>query len=302
MPVVRRPGGGRPRLYCSDAHRAEARRRRLGAGLPQPPGNHAAGEGTGLSGTRVLLVEALARLERAEAEAPGNDALVAAIRAEATEEVLRAQRAAAEAARRAASAHERLERERAQWREDLEHLAAERAEHARTVEELTGALDGARAELEAELLRHHADAARAESLLEACRVAHDAEVAQAAVAAGELQRLVAAAEGAAEQVRQRAERAERRLDEYRAGTVELEVRAARAEERSRRDADRLAEVRAELDKARKELTGERRRLRSVEAELRRGVAARAGGGAGPTVAGRGSRARRAQAPASGATR
>lgn len=303
--VVRRPGGGRPRLYCSDAHRAEARRRRLSSpGTSTPEALTGAGEGQGLGAARALLVEALARIDDVEAASPRDEVLVAAIRAEATEQVLRAQQAAADAARQAAAAEERLARERGEWQVTLGALVAERSEQARTIEELVGALEGVRAEFEAELLRHHADAARAESILESQRTAHDAELAQAASDIAELRQCLVDAVAAGEHADQRAARAEQTLAERAAAAVDLEVRAARAEEQSRQAAERLKEAKGDLDRLRRELGDERRHHRTVEAELRR-QESRGGQGQGQvqgaTTAGtaRGRR-RRSEASAPGA--
>lgn len=278
VPIVRRPGGGRPRLYCSDAHRAEARRRRLspeggfsGAPLAGVVGDGASSRGRDdtLEGARALLVQALTRLDRVAAGAPHDDARVAAIRAEATGQVLRAQQAAADAARREADVEERLQQERSEWRETLQSLLGERAEQARLIEELTGAVEGARAELEQELLRHHEDAARADSLLQAQRASHETEIEQLLSDLVETGERLAGALGAAEHAEARAQRAEDLLAERTAVTVELEIRSARIEEQSRQAENRLAETKAELDRLRRELTDERRHHRAVEADLRR---------------------------------
>ncbi|HLW45678.1 MAG TPA: hypothetical protein VKR78_05645 [Acidimicrobiales bacterium] len=269
VPVVRRTGGGRPRLYCSDAHRAEARRRRLTSSPPYDPGAGGASGEDPIEGVRALLTEALRTLERAGELAPRDDARLAAVRAEATAEVLRAQQSAADAARQAAAAHDRLQRERGEWHDTVQELARERAEQAQLVEELSGALDGARAELEEELLRHHGDAARTESLFQAQRAAHAAEIERAADELDELRQRLAAALGAAGQAEQRAQRAEGLLEERAAAALELEVRAARAEEQSRLAAVRLEEARADVSRLRRELSDERRHHRAAEAELRR---------------------------------
>lgn len=274
VPVVRRAGGGRPRLYCSDAHRAEARRRRLTAsgGFPGDRRLPPAEEGAGLTGVRALLVDALGRLDRAEAEAPRDDALVAAIRAEATEEVLRAQQSAADAARKAADAQERLTRERGEWQTARGRLVVEADERARAVEELSGALDGARAELEQELLRHHEDAARADALIQAQRVTHAGEMEQAVADASELRQRLGSMEAAVRRAQLHATRTEHLLSERASAAVELEVRAARAEEQSRLTEDRLAEARGELQRLRRELAEERRHHRAIEKELSRRMA------------------------------
>ncbi|MGH8989561.1 MAG: hypothetical protein ACRDXC_13370, partial [Acidimicrobiales bacterium] len=268
-PVVQRPGGGRPRLYCSDAHRAEARRRRLGgeaATTGEPP---SAATGTDLDGVRRLLFEAVSALERFGSTHPRDDVLVSGIRAEATAQILRAQQDAADAARQAAAVEGLLAGERAKWGSAFEELDRERAQQREALEELSGALGGARSELEEEILRHHDDAATAESSLRAARAAHGAAMEQANAQLDELRHRLAGAQGAAEQGDQRAARAEQALSARSAAVVELEVRTARAEEQSLQAASRLEEVRSELALLRKELVGERRHHRTVEADLRR---------------------------------
>lgn len=221
---------------------------------------------------RARLVDALVHLDRVEAEVPRDDALVAAIRAEATEEVLRAQQSAADAARKAADAQERLTLERGEWQTSQDLLVAAAHEQARVVEELSGALDGARAELEQELLRHHEDASRADALLQAQRASHAAEMEQAAADAAELRQRLEETEAVARQAELHATRTEHVLSERAAAAVELEVRAARAEEQSRQAAERLTDARAELERVRRELAEERRHHRAVEHELRRQTA------------------------------
>lgn len=277
---MRRPGGGRPRLYCSDTHRAEARRRRLGsrelptdatrysAASAAPGGATATDLDAGLEIVRRLLHDAVASLEQLQTAVPRDDALVATIRAEATAEILSAQQAAADAARQAAANQERLVRERGEWKATLGELHRDNAERLRALEELSGALDGARTELEDELLRHHSDAENAEATLQAQRAAHAAHVEQATAELEELRQRLAAALGAAEHDQRRARRAEESLAVQGTATVELEVRVARAEEQSRHAATRLLETREELAKLRSELAEERRHHRSVEAELR----------------------------------
>jgi hypothetical protein len=150
VPLTRQDRGGRAKLYCSDAHRAQARRRRL----------RTAGAGGEEGGTRALeaLRQAAALVEEALAARPtGLDAQMAQARAEATAQVLEAQRVAADATRQLAAARRRFDEEK----ERLEAaLAVERTRAARdraTIDELQSALEGARAELQDELLRHHRD-------------------------------------------------------------------------------------------------------------------------------------------------
>lgn len=146
--IVQQERGGRPKLYCSDAHRALARRQRL-------RGERTGGEDLGSRAVETLR-HATALVEEALAAATGQ-AHLAEVRAQATTQVLEAQRLAADTTRRLAAARRRFDHEQAR----LEGaLAAARERHARdkaTIQELQAALDGARAELEDELLRHHRD-------------------------------------------------------------------------------------------------------------------------------------------------
>ncbi len=281
VPVVRKPGGGRggrPRLYCSDAHRAEARRRRLGAGSgwllarATPP----AGDGPAiaipdhLDRLRTLLAEALSTIEvaardaRVSARPHRDEVLIATIRAETTAEVLRAHQAAADATRHAAAAEHRLEQEREDWRAALDGLASERGERERVIDELTGALEGARAELETELLRHHADAERTDALLQAQGLAHETQVMELTEELDQLRDRLTEATVDAEESRHRAARAEQLLEDRSAELVALEVRAARADEQARQVAERLDETKGELERVRRELADERRRRRSAD--------------------------------------
>lgn len=148
--AIVRPGrGGRPKLYCSDAHRSLARRRRLRqAPSPDDMAGHAL---EALRQAVALVDQALSgRTERQEAA-------MADARAQATTQVLAAQRQAADATGELARLRARYEKERLRW--DAERTAAEArtARDQAVIEELRAALDGARTELEAELLRHHRD-------------------------------------------------------------------------------------------------------------------------------------------------
>ena len=168
VPVVRSKGGGRPRLYCSDAHRVEARRRRMG-GAPQP----LAGTDDPLEETRQLLAAAMHSLHQAP-RLPSYDAVLADARAAATGEVLRAQQAAADAVRRLAEIETRLGEERALWELARQGLDDGRRQDAERIAQLEAALEGSRAALDAELIAHHESLARAEAELGAQRAVLDA--------------------------------------------------------------------------------------------------------------------------------
>lgn len=288
VPVLRQAGkkkGGRPRLYCSDAHRSEARRRRLGSAAGRPGATAPyASTGAGAEGeppldrVRRLLADLVAAvdvaaLEAHEAQADRrDDTLVAVIRAEATAEVLRSQQAAADAARQAAAAEKRLAGERGEWQETVRRLVEERSEREQLIEELTGALDGARTELEREILAHHTDLERAESLLQAQRAAHESQAIESAAELDELRTRLGAALLNAEEAGRRAARADEQLADASAAVVQLEVRAARAEEQARQVADRLDEAKAQAERLRRELADERRHRHSLETALFQGIA------------------------------
>lgn len=258
-PVIRRPGGGRPRLYCSDGHRAEARRRRVAGGTAPDADDP-------LARTRLLLREALTRLDQAAAGSDArNDARLAALRAETTAQVLEAQQLAADAARRAESLWTQLEREREEWESARRALTEERERATAALHELTGALDGARAELEHELVRHHGD------VEELTRRLHTQAAALAAAASetDDLRRTLAdsgTALGRAERRAAQAETATRRGEEARRA---LEVRSARTEEQVKQATARVRQLEADLKQSRRDLVAERRQRGELVAELRR---------------------------------
>jgi len=143
--------GGRPRLYCSDAHRAEAHRRRQSA--PED--------------TETLLRRLLASIAQAGADAPGEAALAQA-RAEAAEQVARARAEEALALSRAEDAEAALaerEEEATALADELDQvkgtLVATREELARTVDEAA--------------FERHAAAERAQADLALVRTTHAAE-------------------------------------------------------------------------------------------------------------------------------
>ncbi len=153
--VVQPPGGGRRRLYCSNAHRAEARRRRLAESPESAPGD--------LLGPAVArLASVLDDLRSYETTLrsidPGIQAAeMARVRAQATAEVLAAQQLGATAAEDAARVTSRLASERAAWEADHAAHEAEadelRAAVARSREAATAAQDA----LEAAMGAHRAE-------------------------------------------------------------------------------------------------------------------------------------------------
>jgi chromosome segregation ATPase len=283
--VVRRAGGGRPRLYCSDAHRAEARRRRL-AGLGGGHDRRVEGAAP-VDEARELLRRALERLEHAPTEPARDDAEVAEARARATAEVLQAQQVAAEATRRAAAAEARLSEERQAWEASRRSLAEVRARDAGAIDELTGALEGTRSELEQELVRHHQDIQALEARLQAVVSARQGESAARDQELQELRDRLGGALGALEQAEQRARDAEQALRQAGEAAVALEIRAARAEEAAHQGGLRLRALEADHRQARADLAAERKHhaaiVRSLQRKTPRGQPLqRQPGGGGPS--------------------
>jgi len=140
--------GGRPRLYCSDAHRAEAHRRRV----RQVPD------------TESLLRQALSSLEAPEP--PGKkDAALAAVRAEMAEALAAAALESAEALARAEEAEAALAERYEQIEAMTDELAQARGALEATREELAQAIQEAANE-------RHALTARREEDLALVRAAH----------------------------------------------------------------------------------------------------------------------------------
>ncbi|MGH9082861.1 MAG: hypothetical protein ACRDWN_05905 [Acidimicrobiales bacterium] len=238
--------GGRPRLYCSDAHRAEARRRRLGAE------GGAAGEGDSLAGAADLLEQVVERLHRAAAPA-GPDPALAEERARATAELLRAQELAASAARRAADAEDRLAGERDAWEIGRAEGLATLAEQVAEADELRLALEGAERALDEELLRHHADVAEAEERFRAQAAIERTVRAAIEVEVDRLRRELATAEGLGAAAADRLVRAEAEVRTWQERAGEVERRAAGAEVRSERLTLRTADLEAGIEEARSEV-------------------------------------------------
>lgn len=260
--VVRQPGGGRPRLYCSDRHRAEARRRRLAAGA-------APADDDPVAQVRRLLREALTRLDQASA---GNDARegarLTAIRAEATGQVLEAQQLAADAARRTEAAWSELEAAHAQWAAQRRALLDERQRAIAALDEATGALDGTRAALDQELVRHHGDVEELTRRLQVQAAAHASAVSELETLRGSVSDMREALERAERRAAQ-AEAAAHRNDEARR---DLDIRAARAGEQAKQMTARVRQLESDLKQSRKDLVAERRQRGTIVATLRRELA------------------------------
>jgi len=262
--VVQPAGGGRHRLYCSDAHRAEARRRRL-AGSPEvaPPD---------------VVASALARLSAVVEDLrshetvlrsvdPNRQAVDAArIRAEATSEVLAAQRVASQATQDAAGAAERHAAELTEWEEA-------RSRHQVETEELRTALAGARERskslqdaLDAAVAAHRSELIASDELAARVAVAHEeqtrglqqqldqskTDAAAAWARADAADQRAATAEATARQAAEHAARSEATAGELRVDLARAQAAAESATARSD-GAERL------LEDARAELVIERRR-------------------------------------------
>lgn len=268
VPVVRHPSGGRPRLYCSDAHRAEARRRRLGA-------TPAARVEDPLGAVHALLIDAVAQIQ-ALPRSPSDDALLAEVKAQSTGEVLRAQQEAADALRRASAAETRLADERVSWERTLQERDASLAAQAHRVSELSKALDGARDALEAELLTHHQDLQSLQAALETHRAVHDAacqsweaELGECRDALSQAGAEVAAAAAEARRSEAGAADAHARERAAAARAAAAERRAGDAERTAQDQAATLARLTRELAAVAAERDAARRERSSLVAEVRR---------------------------------
>ncbi len=271
--VQQPPGGGRRRLYCSDAHRAEARRRRL-ADFPGAATDDLVG--SVLRRLAVVLddlraYEATLRSVDPELQA----AEMARVRAEATAGVLAAQQLGARAAEDAARTSQLLAAERSAW-------GIERGDHAAQIEELSAATGAARAQaasaqeaLEEALGAHRAElderdrlgaAAAARHEEEVARLSGELDAARTALAAGSARadaadHRAATAEDALRAAVAHAAETDALLSHLRAEVGGARAVAAGAEERARR-----AEVL--LDRAQVELGSERDRHDASLSELR----------------------------------
>ncbi|MDQ1391868.1 MAG: hypothetical protein QOF30_845 [Acidimicrobiaceae bacterium] len=263
-PVVQPAGGGRRRLYCSNAHRAEARRRRL-ADSPQPA------PGELLSPALERLGAVLTDLRGYEATLrsidPGRQAVeIARVRAEATAEVLAAQQNAANVAEAAARTGEQLAAERTAWeREHSDHEAA----IAKLRAEVSTARDRAASTqdaLDAALTAHRADLDRRDLLAAQAAAAHEDEIGRLSEQLDQTRTAVSAAKARADAADQRAAHAE---DAYRkaaqhAAETEASMNRLRVDMANAHAAEEAATVRADtaerlLDQARTELQTERNR-------------------------------------------
>lgn len=238
--VVQPSGGGRRRLYCSNAHRAEARRKRLVEGPDPAPGE--------------LLGPALARLTAVLDDLRGYEATLrsidpglhamemAKVRANATAEVLAAQQAGAGAAEEAARSSQRLAVERAGWevertslRDEIEQL---RAAGAAARERATSAQDA----LETALAAHRAELDERDRLAARSAAAHEQEASRLAEQLGQSRTAVSAAQARADAA------------DHRAGS---------AEEAARKATERAAEAEASLSRLQVEMARERSAIESA---------------------------------------
>lgn len=262
--VVQPAGGGRRRLYCSNAHRAEARRRRL-VEAPDPAPGDLLGPALGRLGA---VLEDLRGYEATlRSIDPGLQALeIARIRAEATAEVLAAQQAGAKAAEEAARSSERLAAERAGWevertalRDEVEEL---RVAGAAARERATSAQDA----LEAALAAHRAALDERDHLASRAAAAHEREASRLAEQLDQSRAALSAAQARAEASDRRAagaEEAARKAAEHAAETeasmsrLQVEVATAQAAVESASQRAEIAE--RQLEQARADLQSERDR-------------------------------------------
>ena len=272
MAVVQPAGGGRRRLYCTNAHRAEARRRRLADSPEAAPGEF-------LGPILERLASVLNDLRGHEATLrsidPARQAMeTAQLRAESTAEVLAAQQAAARAAEEAARISEQLSAERADW-------DRERAGYQSQIEELRAstssavvALDEARAAHRAELDERDQRAARSAAAdeEEAGRLARELDLADTEAAASRARADAAdhRASSAEDEARKAAERArglEAEIISLRAHTAQTQSAMETASVRAEAAERLLEDSRAELQASRERHDGSLSQLHEQVAQL-----------------------------------
>ena len=262
--VAQPPRGGRRRLYCSNAHRAEARRRRI-AGSPEvAPGDVVASV---LQRLDAVLEDLRAHEAVLRSVDPNRQAVDAArIRAEASAAVFDAQRVAAKATEDAASSGERLAAERSEWereraaqRAELEELrtavARAREQAASTQDAFDAELAAHRGELEGR--DHHAARVAAANEEETSSLFQELERAKTRAAAAEARteagdRRAATAEAGAREAAEHAARSEAVASELRVAIATAQASAESATQLGDR-AERL------LEQAHGELQTERHR-------------------------------------------
>jgi DNA repair exonuclease SbcCD ATPase subunit len=260
--VVQPAGGGRRRLYCSNAHRAEARRKRL-VETPDPsPGDLL---GPALGRLAAVLDDLRGYETTLRSIDPGVQAMeIARIRAESTAEVLAAQQAGAKAAEEAARSSERLAAERTGWevertalRDEVEEL---RAAGAAATERATSAQDA----LEAALAAHRAELDERDHLAARAAAAHEQEASRLAEQLDQSRTAASAAQARAEAADHRAasaDQAARQAAERAAGTEasmnRLQVEVAKAEAAVESANQRAASAERLLEQARADLQSER---------------------------------------------
>lgn len=262
--VVQPAGGGRRRLYCSNAHRAEARRRRL-ATAPEPAPADVLGAALERLG---VVVDDLARHRSALAAVdPSRQAAeTARLRAETTAQVLAAQQSAADAAADAARARDELGAERDQRQGDRERYEAE-------TEELRTALSTARANAAAAtdavdqaVIAHREELERRDEAAAKAAAVHEHEVVRLLAELEQSKTALATTEARAQAADDRASRSEadrQRAVEH-AATVESSLAKARVDLATARSAADAATLRADdlaqrLENAEAELRAERQR-------------------------------------------
>ncbi|HEX3948124.1 MAG TPA: hypothetical protein VHW47_10485 [Acidimicrobiales bacterium] len=257
--IVQSERGGRPRQYCSDTHRAEARRRRLSGG----PGG---------GDPITLLDEAIRRLQAADDRASARtSAVVAEARAQATAEVLAARRDAASARREAVEAGERAVADQAA----AEALGQELARGQEEIGQLRSSLQGAQQALQEAMVRHHQDVQALEHRMAAMAAIHRDREAASATELDRYRLDAVAAEARRAMAEERAATVETTLADAGRAAGHLELRASRAEMA-------VEQVESRLRDAQENLATERRRaaanpLPRPERPRRRGTAGRSGG-------------------------
>lgn len=258
VPVLQPAAGGRRRLYCSNAHRAEARRRRLVEAPDPAPGDV-------VGGTVVRLASVLEDLRGFEATLravdPGLQSLeLARVRAEATAEVLAAQQASAKAAEEAARNSERLATERAGWERERTALQGEIDGLRSTATDARERAASTQEALDAAIGAHRGALDERDQLAARAAAAHEQEVARLNEQLERSATALAAAQARAEASDHRASRAEEAARDAVAHAAATEAAMSRVKVE-------IATAQAGMESAAERAAGAERLLEQVRAEL-----------------------------------
>jgi chromosome segregation ATPase len=250
--------GGRPRIYCSDAHRNEANRlKRLSEGAPETDPARV------LDGLEEDLVAALSRMRTVATGGP-NALEVAKVRAAATAGVLQAQQETEVATEKAVELADELEAARVAWGNERgalqEAVAGGLVERDAALEEV-GRQESVLADLRA---RHAVEMAEIDQRHQTAVAAHTAELADLRELFDREREARARAEARLEDADRRAAEADKRTEVANLELRELEVNTARKDAAAEAAAVRAREVETDLRRA-VNAANEQHRVESAEA-------------------------------------